>query len=126
MLRVKRVYEGKQADDGTRLLVDRLWPRGLSKGEAGIDEWLKDLAPSDELRRWFAHEPEKWPEFRKRYLEELSVPEKTEALKRIARMAAEGGVTLLYAAKDTERNNARVLADVVTGFRENSQRKGGR
>ncbi|MBI2851445.1 MAG: DUF488 family protein [Chloroflexi bacterium] len=126
MLRVKRVYEGKQADDGTRLLVDRLWPRGLSKGEAGIDEWLKDLAPSDELRRWFAHEPEKWPEFRKRYLEELSVPEKTEALKRIARMVAEGGVTLLYAAKDTERNNARVLADVVTGFRENSQRKGGR
>lgn len=113
-MRVKRVYQKKQADDGRRLLVDRLWPRGLSAAEAGIDEWLKDLAPSDELRRWFAHEPERWPKFRQRYLEELSAPQQVDTLRRIAQVAATGEVTLLYAANDTERNNARVLADVVT------------
>ncbi len=120
MLRVKRVYQNKQADDGIRLLVDRLWPRGLSRAGANIDEWLKDLAPSDELRRWFAHQPERWLQFRERYLEELSTPQKAQSLKRIARMAANGDVTLIYAAKDTEHNNARVLAEVVTGFANHS------
>ncbi|MBI4187585.1 MAG: DUF488 family protein [Chloroflexi bacterium] len=114
MLKLKRVYEGKQPDDGIRILVDRLWPRGLRSSGAGIDEWLKDLAPSDELRRWFAHIPEKWPEFRQKYLAELSAPEKGLPLRRIARMAADGDVTLLYSARDTEHNNAKVLAEFVT------------
>lgn len=116
MLKVKRVYEGKQADDGIRILVDRLWPRGLRSTGAGIDEWAKDLAPSDELRRWFGHSPERWLEFRQKYLEELSVPQEEPLLKRIARMAINGDVTLLYAARDTEHNNARVLAGVIARF----------
>jgi uncharacterized protein YeaO (DUF488 family) len=78
--RSKRAYEKKEASDGKRILVDRLWPRGITKAEAGIDEWLKDLEPSAELRRWFGHEPEKWEEFRKRYKKELSLPEKTRLL----------------------------------------------
>lgn len=113
MLKVKRVYEGKAADDGTRILVDRLWPRGLTKEGAGIDEWVKDIAPSDELRKWFGHEPERWEEFKRRYSLELSAPPQAEQIRRIARMAKKGNVTLVYAAKDVERNNARVLEAAV-------------
>lgn len=117
-MRIKRVYQEREAGDGVRLLVDKLWPRGLRSTEAGIDEWVKDLAPSDELRRWFAHKPERWLEFRQRYMRELSVPQKVESLKRIARMVENSEITLVYAAKDTEHNNARVLAEVVTSFVE--------
>jgi len=113
MLRVKRVYKAKDAEDGIRILVDRLWPRGLSQAKAGIDEWAKDLAPSDELRRWFGHKPEKWLQFKRRYIEELSVPEKVRDLERIAQMADKSNVTLVYAAKHTEHNNARVLEELI-------------
>lgn len=113
MLKVKRVYEKRHPDDGIRILVDRLWPRGLASTSAGLDEWAKELAPSDQLRRWFGHNPERWPGFRQKYREELRSPPKTEALLRIVRMADKGKITLLYGAKDTERNNARVLAEVI-------------
>jgi uncharacterized protein YeaO (DUF488 family) len=114
MLKVKRVYESKEAGDGVRILVDRLWPRGLRSAEAGIDEWMKDVAPSDELRKWFAHDPEKWPEFKRKYTKELADPQKAALLKRIAKSAASGNVTLVYAAKDTEHNNARVLEELIS------------
>jgi uncharacterized protein YeaO (DUF488 family) len=113
MLKVKRVYEGKEAGDGKRILVDRLWPRGLRSEQAAVDEWMKDVAPSDELRKWFAHDPEKWAEFQRRYAQELAAPEKAALLKRIAKLAAGGNVTLVYAAKDTEHNNARVLEEFI-------------
>jgi uncharacterized protein YeaO (DUF488 family) len=113
MLSVKRVYESKEAGDGVRILVDRLWPRGLRSAEADIDEWIKDVAPSDELRKWFAHDPEKWPEFKRKYTRELSEPSKAVFLKRIAKLAANGNVTLVYATKDTEHNNARVLEELI-------------
>jgi len=116
MLRVKRVYESKEAGDGVRILVDRLWPRGLRLAEAGIDEWMKDIAPSDELRKWFAHDPEKWPEFKRKYTQELVASGKVALLKRIAKLAASGNVTLVYAAKDTEHNNARVLEELIAGI----------
>lgn len=107
MLKIKRIYEKPSRADGTRVLVDRLWPRGVSKAAARIDAWLKDVAPSDALRKWFGHEPEKWPAFRKRYAAELRGNPAVAELRRIVRR---GGVTLLYAAKDEERNNAVVLA----------------
>lgn len=110
---VKRVYESKEAKDGRRVLVDRLWPRGLSKVEAHIDQWAKDLAPSHELRQWFAHQPEKWLEFKEKYEKELSTPEKGRLLEQIARMAMKGDVTLVYAARDSEYNNARVLGEIM-------------
>jgi len=113
MLRVKRVYDKKGAGDGKRILIDRLWPRGLRTEDAAIDDWLKELSPSDELRRWFNHEPEKWQEFRRRYRKELSSPEKREILKRIAKEAAHSDITLVYGASETEYNNARVLAELI-------------
>lgn len=107
MLRTKRIYEEPSEDDGTRILVDRLWPRGLSKEKAVVDRWEKDLAPSNELRRWFGHDPAKWEESLRRYRAELE--EKEETLAKLQREAAEGTVTLLYAAKDEEHNNAVAL-----------------
>ena len=114
MLKIKRAYEKKETNDGPGLLVDRLWPRGLSSAQAGVDQWLKDLSPSDELRRWFAHKVERWSEFRERYMAELSTPEKRELLERVARLAINGNITLLYAARDEEHHNARVLAELVS------------
>lgn len=93
--------------------MDRLWPRGLSKEAAAIDEWLKEISPSDGLRKWFGHEPGKFKEFRQKYISELSAPEKQALLKHIAEMAKKGSVTLLYSAKDTEHNNALVVAEVI-------------
>jgi len=116
MLSVKRVYESKGAADGVRILVDRLWPRGLRSAEAGIDEWIKDVAPSDDLRKWFAHDPEKWSEFKRKYAGELSELSKAALLKRIAKLAANDNVTLMYAAKDTEHNNARVLEELIANI----------
>jgi len=113
MSRVKRVYDKKGAGDGKRILIDRLWPRGLRTEDAAIDDWLKELSPSDELRRWFNHAPEKWQEFRRRYRKELSSPEKREILKRIAKEAAHSDITLVYGASETEYNNARVLAELI-------------
>ncbi|MBI4180842.1 MAG: DUF488 family protein [Chloroflexi bacterium] len=113
MLKIKRVYETKEAKDGTRILVDRLWPRGLSRLEAHIDQWAKEVAPSQELRQWFAHQSEKWPEFKERYERELSTPEKSRLLEQIALMAGRNDVTLLYAARDSEYNNAVVLGEIL-------------
>jgi uncharacterized protein YeaO (DUF488 family) len=107
MIRIKRVYEEPSEDDGLRILVDRLWPRGLSKAKAKVDRWEKDLAPTTELRRWFGHDPVKWEEFLQRYRAELEGKE--EALARLRREANDGTVTLLYAAKDEEHNNAVAL-----------------
>ena len=111
MLKLKRVYDPPSKDDGKRLLVDRLWPRGIKKEDAKIDEWLKDIAPSDELRRWFSHDPAKWQEFRRRYKEELK--EKRELIERLREEAKRGTITLLYAARDEEHNNAVVLKEVI-------------
>ena len=113
MLKTKRVYEKRDPGDGKRILVDRLWPRGLKREEAGIDEWMKELAPSEELRRWFGHDPEKWPEFRQRYTRELLAPDKVRLLDRVVRMAREGNVTIVYGARDTEHNNAKVLEEIM-------------
>jgi len=107
MIRTKRIYEEPSEDDGLRVLVDRLWPRGLSKAKAKIDRWEKDLAPTTELRRWFGHDPAMWEEFLQRYRAELEGKE--EALARLRREANDGTVTLLYAAKDEEHNNAVAL-----------------
>lgn len=107
MIRTKRVYEEPSETDGLRILIDRLWPRGVSKAEAKIDRWEKELAPSTELRHWFGHDPAKWEEFLERYRAELEGKE--EALARLRQEADEGTVTLLYAAKDEEHNNAVAL-----------------
>lgn len=122
MLKVRRAYEGKQPDDGIRILVDRLWPRGLPSSRANIDEWAKDIAPSDELRRWFGHQPERWLEFKQKYSEELSSPEKAELVARIVQMAVNGNITLIYSAKDSEHNNARVLEEVAAKHMRNLPR----
>lgn len=109
MVRVKRVYEPPQTSDGCRVLVDRLWPRGVSKAHAQIALWLRDVAPSDTLRKWFAHDPQKWPEFQRRYRAELQ--NQAEALRSLRRLArTHRVVTLVYAASDTHHNNAVVLA----------------
>ncbi|MBN9071313.1 MAG: DUF488 domain-containing protein [Rhizobiales bacterium] len=112
-LRIKRVYEAPADDDGLRVLVDRLWPRGLKKQEAAVDLWLKEIAPSTELRRWFGHDPEKWTEFRRRYRAELDG--KKEELETLRRRADERRVTLLYGARDEEHNQAVVLKDLLEG-----------
>ena len=114
-VRVRRVYEHPAADDGRRLLVDRLWPRGLSKDAAHIDEWVKDVAPSDELRRWYGHEPERFEEFRRRYADELREPARAQALARIEAAAQQGTVTLLTATKDAGLSQAAVLAERLRG-----------
>jgi len=112
-VRLKRAYEEPEAADGYRVLVDRLWPRGLRKAGAHIDEWLKDLAPSNELRRWFAHDPGRFAEFRDRYRQELSNPTARALLAALARRARSETVTLIYAAKDERHSNAAVLAGLL-------------
>ncbi len=115
MLKVKRVYEPASGDDGYRILVDRVWPRGFTKEKAHVDEWRKDLGPSDALRKWFAHDPKKWDEFRKRYRAELEKTGKWADLMQIARRAAKEDVTLVFGAKDTERNQAVALREMALG-----------
>ena len=114
MFRIKRVYEAPGAEDGYRVLVDRVWPRGLSRDAAAIDLWLKEVAPSTELRKWFGHDPERWPEFAARYQGELATAERAAALQRLREaQRAHGTVTLLYGARDETRNQAAVLAAVL-------------
>jgi uncharacterized protein YeaO (DUF488 family) len=116
---VKRVYAKSVRADGTRVLVDRLWPRGLTKAEAAIDAWLRDLAPSDELRQWFHARPEAWVTFRKRYLKELTRAEAATALDQLYRLAdRRRKLTLLFASKNEDRNNAVVLKDLLEGMRK--------
>lgn len=107
IIRLKRAYEAPAKGDGARLLVERLWPRGLTKDKAAIDEWFKDVAPSPALRKWYGHEPDKWPEFQRRYRAELR--RQPEAVEKLLQRVRRGPVTFVYAAKDEERNSARVL-----------------
>lgn len=111
-IRIKRVYDEPTKDDGIRILVDRLWPRGLTKQKAGINLWLKDIAPSTALRKWFAHDPEKWKEFIKRYHEELK--ENPEQVKILEEQLRKDTVTLVYGAKDEEHNEALVLKELFS------------
>ena len=112
MVRIKRVYDPPAPGDGRRVLVDRLWPRGLSRGRARIDEWAKELAPSDALRRWFSHDPERFPEFEKRYRAELAT--QRARLQALAREGRRGRLTLVYGARDERHNNAVVLRKVLS------------
>lgn len=107
MIHLKRAYEDPERTDGRRYLVDRLWPRGVKKEVLQLEDWLKDVAPSDELRRWFGHDPEKWPAFQQRYREELD--ERPETWQPLLDAARQGDITLVYGARDTEHNNAMVL-----------------
>ena len=110
---VKRIYEPPAADDGQRVLVDRIWPRGVSKEDAALTLWLKEIAPSDALRKWFGHEPERWAEFQKRYASELD--ENGEAVAQLRALLGEGRMTLLYGAHDATHNNAVALAEYLRG-----------
>ncbi len=111
MLKIKRIYEPASPGDGKRIYIDRLWPRGMKKDEVKMDEWLKDLSPSTELRKWFGHEPAKYAEFKKRYKKELA--KKADALARIKKEAGKGTVTLLFSAKDEEHNNATAMKEFL-------------
>jgi uncharacterized protein YeaO (DUF488 family) len=116
---IKRVYEDPAKADGTRVLVDRLWPRGVSKERAALDAWLKDLAPSDELRHWYHSRPAEWAEFRRKYLKELSRPEAAEDLEELYEFSRKKKrLTLLYASSNEENNNATVLRDLLEGMRK--------
>jgi uncharacterized protein YeaO (DUF488 family) len=110
-VRARRVYDEPDAPDGRRVLVDRLWPRGLAKGAARVDEWLTVIAPSDELRRWYGHDPAKFDEFRRGYGSELREPERAEALSHLRELAASGPVTLLTATRVLEHSQAADLAE---------------
>jgi uncharacterized protein YeaO (DUF488 family) len=110
-VRLKRAYEPAEATDGYRVLVDRLWPRGVSKEKARLDEWARELAPSSELRTWFGHDPARFDEFRRRYLDELGA--QGDKLAALRERASGGTLTLVYAARDSEHNDAVVLADVL-------------
>jgi uncharacterized protein YeaO (DUF488 family) len=110
---IKRIYADPAPDDGLRILVDRIWPRGVTKAQAHIDEWVKDVAPSTGLRKWFAHDPQKWPVFRRRYLSELRGPKQKELLRHLADFAKRGHVTLVYGAADEEHNQAVVLRELL-------------
>jgi uncharacterized protein YeaO (DUF488 family) len=118
MIQLKRVYDEPSSSDGFRVLVDRLWPRGLTKQRAAVDQWLKDLAPSTELRKWFAHDPAKWKEFQTKYQRELA--DKGDLLKDLKRRSQDGAVTLLYGARDEEHNEAVVLQSVLNRVRGRS------
>ncbi len=112
-VKLKRAYEPPAAADGRRILVDRLWPRGVSKAKAAIDGWIKEIAPSTALRKWFAHDPARWQEFRKRYAAEIR--EHPEQLRELRRLAGEGPVTLVYSAHDEAHNDAVVLRAILLG-----------
>lgn len=107
----KRIYEAAEPGDGIRVLVDRLWPRGVSKEDADLDRWIKEIAPSDELRRWFDHDSERWDEFSRRYQAELTHHQ--DIISELRKLTDEETVTLLYAAKDMDHNNAIILKEVL-------------
>jgi uncharacterized protein YeaO (DUF488 family) len=113
-VRIGRVYDPPSADDGARVLVDRIWPRGLRKDAARLDEWAKDVAPSTELRTWYGHDPAKFDEFRRRYVAELQGPEQQAALGRLRALAADGPLTLLTATREVDISQAAVLAGLLT------------
>jgi uncharacterized protein YeaO (DUF488 family) len=110
-IRLKRAYDRPAAGDGKRVLIDRLWPRGVKKADAAIDDWMKELAPSTALRKWFGHDPARWHEFRRRYLRELQ--QHSEQLDRLRDLARQGPVTLVFSARDEAHNDAVVLRDFL-------------
>ena len=110
-IKLKRAYEPPSAGDGTRVLIDRLWPRGISKQKAKLDYWMKDMAPSTELRKWFGHDPKRWDEFRRRYTAELR--ERPDLIAELRSLARKSPITLVYAAHDESHNDAVVLRDVL-------------
>jgi uncharacterized protein YeaO (DUF488 family) len=112
-VKLKRAYEPPAPDDGTRILIDRLWPRGVKKADAAIDEWMKEIAPSTALRKWFGHDPDRWPEFRRRYQREIQ--QHADQLGRLRRLAERGRVTLVFSAHDEAHNDAVVLKDLLVG-----------
>jgi uncharacterized protein YeaO (DUF488 family) len=112
-IRLKRAYDLPSADDGTRILIDRLWPRGVKKSSAGIDRWVKDIAPSTALRKWFGHDPARWQEFRRRYAAEIN--DHADQLAELRAAAREGPITLVFAARDELHNDAVVLRDALLG-----------
>ncbi len=124
MIRLKRAYEPAAAADGKRFLVERLWPRGVTKAAAGLDGWLKDVAPSAALRTWYAHEMQKWPEFRRRYLAELEA--NADALRPLREAARRGTVTLVFAARDPDHCSALVLKELLTSPRTPPRRPSSR
>jgi uncharacterized protein YeaO (DUF488 family) len=111
MIRLQRAYDDPGPDDGHRVLVDRVWPRGRTKVELRLDEWARDLGPSTQLRKWFGHDPVRWPEFQTRYHAELAAPDQARTLDDLAAKARTGTVTLVYGARDREHNQAQVIAD---------------
>ena len=111
MIRIKRVYEAVQEGDGVRILVDRLWPRGISKEKAAIDKWMKEIAPSNKLRKWFNHDPKKWQQFKEKYQKELE--SKTDLIEELRTPSKKGTLTFLYAAKDELHNQALVLKEFL-------------
>ena len=113
MIKLKRAYEPASRRDGYRVLVERLWPRGIRKEDLVLDAWEKEIAPSHELRKWFGHDPKRWSEFQKRYRQELKDSAAAERLHELARRAADGTVTLIFSSHDVEHNNAVVLAEVL-------------
>lgn len=120
MIKIKRVYEELSQDDGTRILIDRLWPRGLKQGDAQIDEWIREIAPSNELRKWFNHDPNKWNEFRNRYFMEL---QRNLELEKIVNLARKGSVTLLFGCKEERFNNAVALKEYIDAKMKVSKRE---
>jgi uncharacterized protein YeaO (DUF488 family) len=122
MIALKRAYDAAEPSDGTRFLVERLWPRGLRKADLPLDGWLKDVAPSPALRRWFGHDPGRWAEFRRRYFAELR--QHAAALERLRAAAREGPTTLVYSARDTKHNAAVALRDHLLGGRSRGHRDG--
>jgi uncharacterized protein YeaO (DUF488 family) len=115
MVTTKRVYDPPGPDDGYRVLIDRLWPRGMSKARAHFDAWLRDLGPSPELRRWFGHDPARWEEFRRQYQAELSRPEKQALIEDLVQRARHGTLTLLYGSREQRFNDATVLQELIEG-----------
>jgi uncharacterized protein YeaO (DUF488 family) len=114
-VRVRRVYDEPEPDDGTRVLVDRVWPRGLTKDKARLDQWCKQVAPSTQLRKWYSHDPERFEEFDRRYREELKDAERALALEQLRELARSGTLTLLIATRHAEISQAAVLADLIRG-----------
>jgi uncharacterized protein YeaO (DUF488 family) len=121
MIKIKRVYDEPSRNDGKRILIDRLWPRGLKKEDARIDDWIKEIAPSNELRKWFNHDPDKWGEFKKRFYLELH--ENQDRVKEIVNAARKGTVTLLYGSKEERLNNAVALKEYIEARMQTSERK---
>jgi len=118
-VRIKRVYDSPSPQDGARVLVDRLWPRGLTKEDASLDVWMRDIAPSNELRKWYYAHPVQWPKFREKYLAELTTDAAHEGLQQLHELAQKkGGVTLLYASKSLEQNHALLLKQLLEGERK--------